>query len=98
MEEIKKGVIKVNPFTYKPVLFVENGRVLWGGTKREQKGFDVYEIDKKSIDNAFDNLMSETVGFTLKENKFGETVAIIETSKKKIKYERKIIKRFTNLP
>lgn len=73
---MKKAVIKVNPFTHNPVLCIENGRVLWGGTKREQKGYDTYQIDKKSVDVAFQNL-NKSVKFILKEDKFGETIATI---------------------
>ena len=73
---MKLGTIKVNPITHNPILCVENGRVLWGGTKRERKGYDIYDIQKSSIDVAFKNL-DKKVKFTLVENRFGETEAVI---------------------
>lgn len=72
----KQGIIKVNNSTFEPVLCVENGRVLWGDTPRERKDCDKYRIEHSSIDVAFNNL-NKKVNFTLKVDRFGESVAII---------------------
>lgn len=74
----KQGIVKVNNITFAPILCVENGRVLWGGTPRERKDCDKYRIERNSIDVAFNNLNKE-VNFTLKVDKFGESVATILT-------------------
>lgn len=72
----KQGIIKVNNVTFEPVLCVENARVLWGGTPRERKDCDRYKIESNSIDVAFNNL-NKKVNFTLKVDRFGETIATI---------------------
>jgi len=73
---MKKGIIKINPITFNPVVQIENGSVLYGGTLRERKGCDTYDIHKSSNDKAFE-FLNKKVTITFVQNKFGETLAKI---------------------
>jgi hypothetical protein len=58
---MRKGIIKINPQRFCPVIIWQNGRLDWAGTKREKPSTTSFEITPSQQKWAVNNVNKEFI-------------------------------------